>query len=149
MAAKKPSEEHALQTEIQNDLAGECLMFRANVGTGWQSNQIKRFSKPEAFVAQRGDLLLRNARPFTTGLPAGFSDLFGLTRITITQEMVGKSVGVFFAMEVKDQAKASPDQKLFLNAIKQNGGISGIAHGTEDARRIVRKPKNGKQKNPN
>jgi hypothetical protein len=141
--AKKPSQEHALQNEIRNELAGECLLFRANVGTGWQGNKVKRFSHETHVVAQRGDVLLSGARPFDTGLPAGFSDLFGVTSVVITESMVGKRIGVFFAMEVKDQAKASHEQANFLQAVKDNGGISGIARSTEDARRIVRKPKNG------
>lgn len=143
---KKPvSREHELQNEIRNDLAGECLMFRANVGTGWQgTGKPVRFSRETHVVAKRGDVLLRNARPFDTGLPAGFSDLFGVTSITITPEMVGKRIGVFYAIEVKDQAKATSKQTDFLNAVKSEGGIGGIARSTEDARRIVRKPKNGK-----
>jgi len=143
--SKKPaSEEHSLQKSIQNDLAGECLLFRANVGTGWQGKKVERFSKPTTLVVNRGDVVIRGARPFSTGLPTGFSDLFGLTRITITEAMVGKQVGVFFAIEVKDKTNASREQANFLAAVKNNGGISGIARSEEDARRIVRKPKNGK-----
>lgn len=143
--AKKPSQEHALQNEIRNELAGECLLFRGNVGKGWQgTGRPERFSRETHIVARAGDVLLRNARPFDTGLPTGFSDLFGVTGVVITPAMVGKTVGVFFAMEVKDQAGASAEQANFLQAVKNNGGISGIARSVEDARRIVRKPKNGK-----
>lgn len=142
--AKKPSQEHALQNEIRNELAGECLLFRGNVGKGWQgTGRPERFSCETHVVARAGDVLLRNARPFDTGLPTGFSDLFGVTGVVITEAMVGKTVGVFFAMEVKDQAGASAEQANFLQAVKNNGGISGIARSVEDARRIVRKPKNG------
>jgi len=142
---KKPvSREHELQNEIRNDLAGECLLFRANVGSGWQgAGKPERYSKPTTVVINRGDVVLRKARPFDTGLPAGFSDLFGVTSITITPEMVGKRVGVFFAMEVKDKAQASREQANFLQAVKDNGGIAGIAKSTEDARKIVRKKKHG------
>lgn len=144
MSKKEKSQEHKLQNEIRDDLAGECLMFRANVGTGWQgAGKPVRFSRETHIVAQRGDVLLKQARPFDTGLPKGFSDLFGLTKITITENMVGKQIGVFYAMEVKDKASASVDQANFLAAVKANGGIAGIAKSTEDARRIVRKPKDG------
>lgn len=148
MAAKKTSSEHELQNAIRNELAGECLLFRGNVGTGWQGNKVQRFSRTTHVVAERGDVLLKAARPFDTGLPVGFSDLFGLTRITITEAMVGKQIGVFFAMEVKDQAAATSDQVNFLQAVKNNGGIGGIARNLEDARRIVRKPKDGNKNNP-
>lgn len=143
---KKPeSEEHKLQNAIRNELAGECLLFRANVGTGWQATgKPERFSRDTHVVAKRGDVLLRNARPFDTGLPAGFADLFGITSLVVTEAMVGKRIGVFFAMEVKDKAKATSKQANFLQAVKDNGAISGIARSVEDARRIVRKPKNGK-----
>lgn len=142
----KKSQEHALQNEIRDDLAETpgLLTFRANVGTGWQgTGKPVRFSKETHIVAQRGDVLLRNARPFSTGLPAGFADLFGLTSLVITPEMVGRRVAVFYAIEVKDGAKATSEQANFLQAVKNNGGISGIARSKEDARRIVRKPKNG------
>lgn len=142
---KKPvSREHQLQNDIRNELAGECLLFRGNVGKGWQgTGRPERFTRETHVVARAGDVLLRGARPFDTGLPVGFSDLFGVTSVVITPEMVGKRVGVFFAMEVKDQASATSEQANFLQAIKNNGGISGIARSVEDARRIVRKPKNG------
>lgn len=141
MAIKKKQQEHALQNEIQNDLAGECMMFRANVGKGWTSNQKQHFSKPTHILANRGDVLLRNARPFSTGLPDGFTDLFGGTQVTITPEMVGKKILVFYVLEVKDGATVSAEQAAIISAVKNQGGIGGVARSVEDARKIVRKPK--------
>lgn len=137
--AKTPSREHSVQNDIRNSLAGECLLFRANVGRGWTGNAVERFSKPTTIVLNRGDVVIRGARPFDTGLPAGFSDLFGLTSVTITPDMVGQQIGVFCAIEVKDQTNASSEQANFLQAVKNNGGFSGIARSPEDARRIARK----------
>lgn len=131
------SEEHKLQNEIRNALAGKALIFRGNVGIGWASNKVESYSKPTHVVMYRGDKLLRQARPFDTGLPPGFADLFGMKSVTITPEMVGKKVAVFVALEVKDKASASRDQKNFLAAVRDNGGSSGIVWSVEDALELV------------
>lgn len=131
------SEEHSLQNEIRNALAGHALMFRGNVGTGWASNNIESYSKPTHVVMKRGDKLLRGARPFDTGLPPGFSDLFGMKSVTITQDMVGKNVAVFFGMEVKDKAKTSSGQSNFLGAVIANGGIAGVVKSVDDAKDLL------------
>lgn len=121
--------EHAIQNAIRNALAGRCLLFRANVGQAWVGD------------AQRlpgGDVLLRKARPFNTGLPPGFSDLFGLVPVTITADMVGRRMAVFTALEVKT-AKGRPtdQQKAFIQAVNDNGGRAGVVRSPEDAVRIV------------
>lgn len=140
---KRSSEEHKLQNEIRNEVGEDCLMFRANVGQGWTANKDDTFviSKSRTVLLNRGDVLLRKARPFNTGVPVGFPDLFGGTGLVITPEMVGKRVLVFFALEVKDLARTTEEQSNFLQAVKAEGGIAGIARSVEDARRIVRKPK--------
>lgn len=132
------SREHAIQNEIRNALAGKALIFRANVGTGWQGRgKPFKADKTMQVLLQRGDVVLRQARTFSTGLPAGFSDLFGLTKVTITQDMVGKDVAVFVALEVKDKAKATEEQSSFVKAVNDNGGRAGVVRSPEDAVRIV------------
>lgn len=117
--------EHRTQNEIRNALAGKCLAFRANVGQAW-TGDVARL--PD------GSILIRNPRPFNTGLPPGFSDLFGLVRQRITPDMVGQDIGRFFAIEVKDTGgRTSTAQRAFLVAVKDNGGLAGVARSASDA----------------
>jgi len=123
--------EHRIQNEIRNALAGQCLAFRANVGQAWAGEVVARLPN--------GDMVLRNPRPFSTGLPPGFSDVFGLVRVEITQDMVGQVLGVFHAVEVKDaKGRLSANQANFLRAVNDNGGRAGVARSANDALRIVR-----------
>jgi hypothetical protein len=122
--------EHALQNEIRNELAGKCLCFRANVGEGWASNDISRL--PD------GSLILRNPRRFSTGLPPGFHDLFGVVDVEITPDMVGRSFPMFWSVDVKAaKGVQRTAQKNFMNAIVSRGGRSGFAKTVAQAVRIV------------
>lgn len=121
--------ERSTQNEIRNDLAGEVLCFRANVGQAWTG---------DATRLPDGSVLIRNPRPFTTGLPPGFSDLFGVMAKTVTPDMVGQKVGLFFAGEVKDEkGRVSDKQAAFLQAIKRSGGLAGVWRSPEDARQTL------------
>lgn len=73
------------------------------------------------------------------GLCNGSSDCIGWTRLTVTPDMVGKSVAVFTAIEVKTKrGRASDDQLNFIDAVKNAGGIAGIARSSEEAVDIVK-----------
>lgn len=125
------SEEHSIQNEIRNTLAGQCLLFRANVGQAWAGQVVARLPN--------GDMVLRNARPFATGLPTGFADLFGLVPVEVTPDMVGQRVAVFTAIEVKaPKGRVSDKQAAFLKAVNDNGGRAGVARSPKDALRLVR-----------
>lgn len=70
----------------------------------------------------------------------GGSDLICITPVTITQEMVGQTVGVFTAIEVKTaKGRASKNQKLFIEAVQRQGGLAGIARSPSDALQITGK----------
>lgn len=131
------NKEHALQNGIRNALAGRALIFRANVGKAWQSNDVVKVPRQMPVVMGPRDVLLKNARPFETGLPPGFSDLFGLVAVEITPDMVGQKLAVFTALEVKDGARVSPLQKNFINAVNDNGGRAGVVRSVDDAERLV------------
>jgi hypothetical protein len=121
-----PQSEHALQNEIRNALAGKCLLFRVNVGTAWTGDRITRLAD--------GRLVIDNPRPFSTGLPPGFSDTFGLVKEIITPAMVGRTVGTFVAGEIKaEEGRVAPKQRNFLQAIELNGGRAGVWRSVEDA----------------
>lgn len=121
--------EHGVQNEIRNALAGKCMLFRANVGTAWTGDVHKL---PD------GSLLIRNPRPFSTGLPKGFHDLFGIVTVEITPEMVGKTFARFISGDAKGaKGKQGDKQILFRNAVVRAGGVSDFWYSVEDALRTV------------
>ena len=123
--------EHAIQNSIRNALAGECLLFRVNVGSAWAGSRVDRLPG--------GRVLLHDARPFSTGLPPGFADTFGLVRVVITPDMVGSELGQFLAGEIKTPTgRVSDKQAAFLKAIQSNGGRAGVWRSVDDALRMVR-----------
>lgn len=73
------------------------------------------------------------------GIPGkGGSDLLGLHKMEILPEHVGKSVAVFVAIEVKSATgKTTPHQDSFLDFIKNQGGISGVARSAEEAQNLI------------
>ncbi len=122
--------EHGIQNEIRNALAGQCLLFRANVGQAWTGTKVTKLPGNR--------VVIDGARPFTTGLPPGFSDLFGLVAVTVTPDMVGQQLAVFTALEVKSaKGKPTENQENFLKAVNDNGGRAGVVRSIEDAVRIA------------
>ena len=98
--------EHEIQNRIRAALAPYCVIFRANVGKGYTLD----------------------GRYFSTGLPAGFSDLFGFRR----------SDGRAVFIEVKaEHGRASEKQLHFLDTVRQAGAIAGIARSPEEAIQII------------
>lgn len=123
--------ERKIQNQIRNALAGRGLFFRANVGQAWTGDEVIKLDG--------GSVLITNARPFSTGLPAGFSDVFGLAPVVVDPCMVGTTIGVFAAMEIKQPGgRVSDKQAAFLAAINRNGGRAGVARSTLDALKIIR-----------
>lgn len=122
--------EHRIQNEIRNALAGKCMLFRVNVGTAWTGSRVDKLPGRRA--------LIHDARPFSTGLPPGFSDTFGLVPVIITADMVGMTMGQFLAGEIKaDGGRVSPKQAAFLEAISKQGGRAGVWRSVDDALRTV------------
>lgn len=69
----------------------------------------------------------------------GGSDLIGFRTTVVTQDMVGKEVAIFVAIEVKtDAGRPTKKQLHFLDVIRRNGGISGLARSAEEAVRILK-----------
>ena len=98
--------EGAIQNSIRIALSKQAFIFRINVGTA---------------VTQDG-------RIFSTGVPNGFPDLFG----------VRKSDGKAFFIEVKTpKGRVRPAQEQFIKAMKSCGVIAGIARSVEDAIKII------------
>lgn len=141
--------EHAIQNTIRNDLAGNAFCFRANVGKGWQGAgkpERNNTDKPITAVLFPGDIVLRKARPFDTGLPVGFHDLFGFVPVVITEDMVGETFARFFSMDVKsNKGRMSDAQTAFCNAVTNAGGVSGEARNSQDAIALVEDAKRARR----
>lgn len=101
------TEEHALMNHIRLALSHKCILFRVNVGSG----------------------RTYDGRHFDTGVPAGFSDLFGVRTAD------GKAVFI----EVKTRSgRVSGKQQDFLTAMKKSGAIAGVCRSVEDALELIK-----------
>jgi hypothetical protein len=75
------------------------------------------------FRANVGLFFTEDGRPARTGLPRGFSDLFGYT----------SGLRPFF-LEVKTATgRVRPEQKLFIEAMRNRGAIAGVVRSIDDA----------------
>lgn len=79
-------------------------------------------------------LTMDGKRIVETGLAPGASDLIGWTPVTITPEMVGRSVAVFTACEVKSGRRVpTTEQGNFLDRVNEAGGIGFVARSEREA----------------
>lgn len=101
-----------------------------------------------------GALIDKDGRPVRYGLgnvskkhndQIKSSDLIGWTSVVITESMVGKTVAIFTAIEVKDEDwKPSLNnpreraQQAFCEWVKRAGGYAGIVNSIESFRKIIR-----------
>jgi len=98
--------EHSIQNDIRNSTTDIAVLFRANVGQG----------------------ITYDGRHFDTGLPKGFSDLFGFR----------KSDGRAVFIEVKTKTgRIRPEQQNFINKMRLYGALAGVARSVQDARTII------------
>lgn len=72
------------------------------------------------------------------------SDLIGIKSVVITPEMVGKTVGVFTAVECKAEGwkrskknKKEQAQSNFIEWVKNRGGIAGFASSLEEYQQLI------------
>lgn len=129
------TKEHDLQNEIRLHVAREHLgtLFRANVGQGWTGKVQRMHLTPDT-----NTILLVNPRPFSTGLPVGFPDLFGFVPVTITPDMAGQEIAVFAAVEVKQKTgRVSAKQRDMMAFLQKHGARAGVARSVDDAARIL------------
>lgn len=100
------TEEHEIQNQIRIAVSKYCVIFRINVGQGYT----------------------KDGRYFTTGVPNGFSDLFGVRRSD------GKAVFI----EVKTQkGKPTENQRNFIQQMKLAGAIAGICRSADEAIKLI------------
>jgi hypothetical protein len=90
------------------------------------------------FRNNTGSLKDENGRRVSFGLCAGSSDLIGWSTREITSDMVGKKVAVFTAIEIKTaKGRVSESQQNFINAVRNFGGIAGVARSVDDAKKML------------
>lgn len=83
-----------------------------------------------------------NGQPVRIGEP-GVSDLIGITPHVVTQADVGRTIGVFTAIETKRLGKDSTSkarkesQGNFLKLVNSLGGLGCIARSTGDAEALI------------
>jgi hypothetical protein len=72
------------------------------------------------------------------------SDLISLVPITITSEMVGQTIGVFIAVEVKREDwkfkvsdKRAVAQKNFIDWVIAHGGIANFCTSVDDFKKLI------------
>ena len=75
----------------------------------------------------------RRGVPVRYGLCPGSADLVGWRAITVTQEMVGKTVAQFVALEVKTQrGRVRDDQRRWLDALQADGGHALVVRDPDE-----------------
>ncbi len=78
--------------------------------------------------ANVGRFYTEDGRPVRTGLPVGFSDLFG--------NRVGDARA--FYIEVKTPTgRVRPEQAAFIRAMRTRGALAGVARSVNDAQQIL------------
>ena len=111
--------ERDIQAQIWQAMGRHAVLFRNNVG---------------ALVDKRSGHFVK------FGLAKGSSDLIGWTRVKITQGMVGSTVAVFTAIEIKTKTgKPTEKQQHFIGRVKAAGGYAGVARSVKDAVGIIEK----------
>ena len=111
--------EAVIQQHIRLALSGAgAVMFRNQVGaTHTPDGRLVRF-----------------------GLCVGSSDLIGWTPVVITEDMVGQTVAVFTACEVKaPMGKPTEDQLNFIRNVQRAGGFAGIARSPDEAVALIQR----------
>ena len=113
-------------------------IFRNNVGLGWSGKIKHKALTPMSIYLQPGDVVLSNARPVKYGLCEGSSDKIGWTQVVITEEMIGKKIAVFTAIEEKSRkGSATAVQKNFIKTVLSCGGIAVLAKSLDDLKAAI------------
>ena len=131
------------ESNIQREIMLACsaqgdTVWRNNVGKGWVAPPDRTTFAPKrmTITINRGDVVLREPYRITWGLCPGSSDLIGIRPVVITPEMVGQTIGVFVALEVKKPGgRVTKNQQQFLDHVNDLGGIGVVVRGAGDLRR--------------
>ncbi len=126
-------DESQIQQEIQiAAMHFNCTLMRNNSG---------------AAVDKTGRLIRYGLGHVSPKLLIKSSDLIGITKVVITQEMVGSTIGVFTALEIKKEdwnsCKKLDDHEVkqnnFLQWVTSMGGIAAFANHVDNLKDIFRR----------
>lgn len=114
------------ETEIQQRIRGvlnhresPIRMFRNNVGSYQDPKNPRRW--------------------IDYGLAVGSADLIGIEKRIITADMVGQTLGLFTAVEVKTpKGRLSDEQKAWLSMIQSFGGQAIVMRSVEEAENYLK-----------
>ena len=119
---------------------GLVRVFRNARGSAWLGKAIVARTRMPA-VLNPGDVLIRNAKRVTFGVgPNGAGDLLGFRQVTITTEMVGRTVAVFLSAEAKSdtgRGRVGDDQARWRDFINRMGGIAVVFESAEELDRAL------------
>ena len=135
MTAAADEPEAAIQSKIMLACGrAGTVLFRNNVAQAWTGDSTK-YQRAAQVMVYPGDVLIRNARPLHAGLCKGSPDLVGWQPVTITADMVGRTVAVFTGLEVKSATgKPTPEQRTFLAQLGGAGGVAAVVRSPDEAR---------------
>lgn len=72
------------------------------------------------------------------GLCPGSADLIGWRSVTVTPDMVGRTVAVFVAVETKAaRGRVTAGQNNFISRVREAGGIAGVARSENEAIKLM------------
>jgi hypothetical protein len=124
------------ETKIQRLL----MMAMSDAGATVFRNETGRFWTGRVVHQDSGQVTLQGAIMVPCGLCVGSSDVVGFTPVTITANMVGQTLAVFTAVEVKTRTgRATKEQVNFISQVQKAGGFAGIARNYEEALTIIKK----------
>ena len=125
------NKETTLQRQILMALSeAGCVVWRLNTGVAYAGRVIHRAGQ---------QVTLADARMIPFGLVVGGSDIIGIKPTIITADMIGQTIGVFTAIEVKTATgRVTKEQQTFIDAVCRAGGRAGIARSVDEALEIAR-----------
>lgn len=136
-ANRKNETDFMKQGQLDHGSRPDVRLFRNNVGQAWQGKKLK-YQPGAIHRVQRGDLILKEARPVTFGLAVGSADLIGMKRVTITPDMVGQTLAVFTSIETKTLTGRKREEQIdWTNFVRWFGGYSGFARTAQDFSNIL------------
>lgn len=107
------------------------------------NTDIREWAKSQPLVVlyrnSRGSVQLENGGVIRYGVgPNGGSDWLGYQSVIVTEDMVGRTIAVFIAIEAKRPGKyGTTTQDEFCAEVREAGGKAGVVHSVEELARIL------------
>lgn len=107
--------EHDIQNSIRIALSRNGIYTeRSNAGKFWGGK----------VIAHDGKRVVIENPTQIVGAVAGTSDLIGFRSLQVTQDMVGKTIAQFIAIEVKKPGERPRENQIaYLNMVNKRGGV--------------------------